>query len=201
MARTVADVASAWSVLTGKPVPEPRLDGRTVGVLRKAPAVGGYDPESCDVAEQWTGDLARLGATLVEVELPGPAASTWPLFHHEALASHAQTYPSRADEYGPTIRPKLDAARDPDPDEVARAYDAVTAWRRYEPPVDLYVSPCIPIEVPPVDVDEREVRFPLSAYVRWVNLIGWAGLAIGNLQLIAPRDETVLAAGLAWERG
>jgi hypothetical protein len=34
-----------------------------------------------------------------------------------------------------------------------------------------------------------------------VNLIGWAGLAIGGLQLVAPGDETVLAAGLALERG
>jgi hypothetical protein len=34
-----------------------------------------------------------------------------------------------------------------------------------------------------------------------VNLIGWAGLAIGNLQLIAPHDETALAAGLAYVRG
>jgi Asp-tRNA(Asn)/Glu-tRNA(Gln) amidotransferase A subunit family amidase len=41
---------------------------------------------------------------------------------------------------------------------------------------------------------------PGGVAAAWVNLIGWAGLAIGNLQLIAPRDETVLAAGLAWER-
>ncbi len=75
------------------------------------------------------------------------------------------------------------------------------AWRTYEPPVDLYVLPCVSIDLPPQDVDEREIRFELSAYVRWVNLIGWAGLAIGNLQLVAPHDETVLAAGLAWERG
>jgi hypothetical protein len=34
-----------------------------------------------------------------------------------------------------------------------------------------------------------------------VNLIGWAGLAVGNTQLVAPDDETVLAAGLALERG
>jgi hypothetical protein len=34
-----------------------------------------------------------------------------------------------------------------------------------------------------------------------VNLLGWSGLAIGNLQLVAPDDETVLAADLAWERG
>jgi hypothetical protein len=30
---------------------------------------------------------------------------------------------------------------------------------------------------------------------------GGPGLAIGGLQLVAPRDEVVLAAGLAWERG
>jgi hypothetical protein len=84
---------------------------------------------------------------------------------------------------------------------VEAAYRAVHAWRRYEPPVDLYVSPCYTGELPPEDVDEAEIRFPLSAFLRWVNLIGWAGLAIGNLQLIAPRDGIVLSAGLAWERG
>ncbi len=87
------------------------------------------------------------------------------------------------------------------PEDVEAAYDAVRAWRKYEPPVDLYVAPCITDELPPEDVDERDVRFQLSGEVRWVNLVGWAGLAIGNLQLIAPRDGTVLAAGLAWERG
>ena len=56
------------------------------------------------------------------------------------------------------------------------------------------------IDLPGEDVPERDVRFAISAYLRWVNMIGWAGLAIGNMQLIAPRDEIVLAAGLAWER-
>ena len=45
------------------------------------------------------------------------------------------------------------------------------------------------------------MRLPLSSFLRWVNLLGWSALAIGNLQLVAPDDETVLAAGLAWERG
>ncbi len=66
--------------------------------------------------------------------------------------------------------------------------------------MDLYVSPCYAIELPPEDADELEVRLPLSSFLRWVNLTGWAGLAIGNMQLVAPRDEVVLAAGLAWER-
>jgi Asp-tRNA(Asn)/Glu-tRNA(Gln) amidotransferase A subunit family amidase len=201
MARSVREVGEAWAVLTGTPAPEPRLAGLTVGLLRKAPSVGGYDPEPTDLAEGWARELEGAGARVVEAELPGPAASTWPLFEHEALESHAATFPSRADDYGPTIRPKLESALRvrSEPDAVARAYEVVEAWRRFEPPVDLYVLPVVAIDLPAADVDEREVRFEISAYVRWVNLIGWAGLAIGNLQLVAPHDETVLGAGLAWE--
>ena len=69
------------------------------------------------------------------------------------------------------------------------------------PDVDLYVSPCYAIELPDEDADELDVRLPLTSFLRWVNLIGWAGLAIGNMQLVAPKDEVVLAAGLAWECG
>src|SRR5262249_58522167 len=41
MARSVADVALMWSVLTGAPIPEPRLAGLTVGLLTRPPSVGG----------------------------------------------------------------------------------------------------------------------------------------------------------------
>jgi hypothetical protein len=99
------------------------------------------------------------------------------------------------------MRVKLDAAQRVAADDVAAAYRAIEEWRRYEPEVDLYVSPCVAIALPPEDVDELEIRLPLSSFLRWVNLVGWAGLAIGNMQLVAPDDEVVLAAGLAWERG
>jgi hypothetical protein len=99
------------------------------------------------------------------------------------------------------MRKKLEAAQCATSDEIAAAYGAIEEWRRYEPEVDLYVSPCYAIDLPDEDVDELEIRLPLSSFLRWVNLTGWAGLAIANMQLIAPRDEAVLAAGLAWERG
>ena len=99
------------------------------------------------------------------------------------------------------MRTKLELAHRVTPEAVAAARRALADWRRFTPEVDLYVSPCIAIELPPEDADELEVRLPLSSFLRWVNLLGWAGLAIGNLQLVAPLDETVLAAGLAWERG
>jgi Asp-tRNA(Asn)/Glu-tRNA(Gln) amidotransferase A subunit family amidase len=201
MARSVADVALLWSVLTGRPVPEPRLEGITIGLLRQPPGIGdGRPTERSDAAEAWVADLERLGARVVEASVPDPTASTWPQFQHEAARSHAATFPSRADEYGAVMRTKLEAAQRVRPEEVEAAYRAIEEWRRFEPEVDLYVSPCYAIELPPEDADELEIRLPLSSFLRWVNLVGWAGLAIGNMQLAAPRDEPVLAAGLAWER-
>ena len=202
MGRTVEDVALFWSVLAAQPMPEPRLDGLTVGLLRTAPAIGdGRTTESSDAAEAWVSDLERLGARVVEARVPDAPGDPWPLFLHEAARSHDATFPSRAAEYGDVMRTKLELAHQVTPEGVAAARRALADWQRFTPEVDLYVSPCIAIELPPEDVDEREVRLPLSSFLRWVNLLGWAGLAIGNLQLVAPLDETVLAAGLAWERG
>ena len=202
MARSVEDVALMWSVLAERPAPEPRLAGLTVGVLRQPPGIGdGRTTETSNAAEAWVPDFERLGACVVESRVPEPSANTWPHFQYEAAQAHAATFPSRAEEYSDVMRVKLEAANRVPRDEVDAAFRAIEEWRRYEPEVDLYVSPCFAIELPPEDVDELEIRLPLSSFLRWVNLTGWAGLAIGNMQLIAPRDETVLAAGLAWERG
>jgi Asp-tRNA(Asn)/Glu-tRNA(Gln) amidotransferase A subunit family amidase len=202
MARTVEDVALLWSVMAGRPVPEPRLDGLTVGLLRQAPYLGdGRETEQSDAAEAWITDIERLGARVVEASIPGAKADMWPLFLHEAATSHRETFPSRAEEYTDVMQAKLGAALKVEPDAVAAAYDALESWRTYEPDVDLYLTPCYAVELPPEDVDELEVRLPLSSFLRWVNLIGWAGLAIGRMQLVAPRDETVLAAGLAYVQG
>jgi Asp-tRNA(Asn)/Glu-tRNA(Gln) amidotransferase A subunit family amidase len=200
MARTVAEVASAWSVLADAPVPEPRLEGLDVGLLTRPPSVGGAPLPPSRVAEQFVEPLESLGARVREVELPEPRADTWPLFFHEAAESHLATYPARAAEYGDNVRSKLEQARAVHPADVEAARAAVREWRAYSPPVDLYVAPVLGIDLPPVDCDELEVRLQLSGWLRPFNVLGWAALAIGNLQLVAPRDEVVLAAGLAWER-
>jgi Asp-tRNA(Asn)/Glu-tRNA(Gln) amidotransferase A subunit family amidase len=202
MARSVEDVALMWSVMSERPVPEPRLAGLTVGLLRQPPGIGdGRETERSDAAETWVEDLERLGARVVETRVLEPSANTWPQFQHEALQSHAATFPSRADEYGVLMRKKLEAAQRATSEEIEAAYRAIEEWRRYEPEVDLYLSPCYAIELPDEEADELEVRLPLTSFLRWVNLTGWAGLAIANMQFVAPRDEVVLAAGLAWERG
>ena len=203
MAKTVEDVALVWSVLKGVPAPEPRLAGVTVGLLRQPPTVGdGRETEPSDLAESWAADLQRLGAQVVEARIPEPSASTWPVFNHEALESHRATFPLAG---GGVLGRLPDEARDRAANDRRggrrRPTAALEEWRRFEPEVDLYVAPCYTQELPPEDADELEVRLRFSEFLRWVNLIGWAGLAIGNLQLIAPHDETALAAGLAWARG
>jgi Asp-tRNA(Asn)/Glu-tRNA(Gln) amidotransferase A subunit family amidase len=200
LARTVADVARAWSVLAGAAIPAPRLAGLRVGLLTEPPSVGGPPLPANGAAGAYVERLEAQGADVVELRIPEPRADTWPLFFHEAREAHAATFPARADEYGENVRGKLELAQAVDPAEVAAARDAVTAWRTYVPPVDLYVAPVLGVPVPAVDCDELEVRLPATAFLRPFNVLGWAALAIGDLQLIAPRDEVVLAAGLAWER-
>src|ERR671918_3076083 len=112
MARSVEDVALLWSVLTGRAVPEPRLAGLTVGLLRRPPGIGdGREIETSDAAEAWVADLERLGARVTEASVPEPSANTWPQFQHEALRSHAATFPARAEDYGGAVRTKLEEAQ------------------------------------------------------------------------------------------
>jgi aspartyl-tRNA(Asn)/glutamyl-tRNA(Gln) amidotransferase subunit A len=202
MARSVADVAQMWSALTGEPVPEPRLAGLIVGLISVAPVIGaGPTVPANPAAEAYVADLQRCGARVVEVRIPDPAADLWPLFHAEARASHRATFPNREEEYGENCRTKLRAAQSIDPIALEAAYRALEDWRLYEPDVDLYVSPSFGVELPPEDGDELALRATLPAFLRPINFLGWAGLAIGELQLVAPADETVLAAGLAYEHG
>jgi aspartyl-tRNA(Asn)/glutamyl-tRNA(Gln) amidotransferase subunit A len=200
MATTVSEVATMWSVLAAAPLPAPRLAGLTVGLLTRPPSVGGPAQAENRAAEWYATKLEELGANVVEATIPEPPDDTWPLFFHEAAEAHRATFPEHADEYGPNVRTKLEQAQAGDPAEVARAVESVQAWRRYRPDVDLFVAPVLGVEVPPVDCDELDIRIPATAFLRPFNVLGWAAIAIGDLQLVAPRDEVVLAAALAWER-
>ena len=203
MARSVSDVALMWSVLTGKPVPSRGSTVSRWGVLLRRPPSLGADERltASDAAEAWTGELERLGARVVEASVPEPEADLWPVFYPRRCA------PTRP----PSRRARTSTATTAERSSSGRSASSRTPWRRRiarssagaatSRGVDLYVAPCVAGDLPPEDCDELEVRLHLAGFLRWVNLIGWAGLAIGNPPAVAPRDETVLAAGLAWERG
>jgi aspartyl-tRNA(Asn)/glutamyl-tRNA(Gln) amidotransferase subunit A len=194
MARTVADCALAWSVLSGEPVPEPSLEGKRIGKLTRHPSTGASDAGPHD---------PRSDALPGEpVELPVPDADVWPVFYGDAAESHRGLYPERADEYGPVIRAKLARAAETTPEAVERARAAVAGWQvaaAHDPPVDVIVSPVLgTAELPASGTPEHEFRIPFSAYARVYNFLGWPAIAIGETQLAARDARTLLEASLAW---
>ncbi len=207
MARTVADCALAHAVLTGTAVPAPRLAGLRVGVLTHPPDVTGTGGDTARdarvdaIAER----LRALGAEVVEVELPPLEHDTWPVFYADAARAHAATFPSRAVDYGPTVRAKLEAAAEVAPEAVRRATDALRRWRaaaEREPAVDLVASPVLGLaELPEAGVDELAIRLPFSEWTRAFSYLGWPAIAVGELQLAGRDVATVVGAALAVERG
>jgi aspartyl-tRNA(Asn)/glutamyl-tRNA(Gln) amidotransferase subunit A len=195
MARSVADCALAWSVLSGEPVPEPRLEGKRIGKLTRLPSLGeGGDPAPHDPrADELPGEA---------VELPVPEADVWPVFYAGAAESHRATYPSRAAEYGPSISAKLERAVHTSPEDARRGHEAMAAWQRaaaHDPPVDVIVSPVLGLpQLPDIETPEHEFRIPFSAYARPFNFLGWPAIAIGETQLAARDVRTLLEAALAW---
>jgi aspartyl-tRNA(Asn)/glutamyl-tRNA(Gln) amidotransferase subunit A len=73
MARSVADVALLWSVLTGRPVPEPRLEGLTVGLVRQPPQIG--DGRPTETSDGW-GRTSWRRASPTRRRTPGRSSST-----------------------------------------------------------------------------------------------------------------------------
>ena len=208
MARSVADCALAYTVLSGEPQPAPRLDGRVIGILDRPPRMSPHDPGGPPTQGEARGlgelvaALEALGARLVEAGLPEPEHDILPLFLHEAAASHRETFPARREEYGPDTRLKWDSACAVAAEDVELARAALPAWRakaRAQVAVDLFVSPTLAIEVPSIDVWEPDVRVGMVTNTRPFSFLGWPALAIGEFQLAGYDDAAVLAAGLAWE--
>lgn len=76
--------------------------------------------------------LAELGAVVTPISFPdlSEAAFTTAGFSAEIALAHAETYPSRADRYGPDLRAILEHAQSVDGREVVRAQRIRQALRR-----------------------------------------------------------------------
>ena len=189
MARSVADCALAYSVLTGERIPGPRVQGLRVGVWR---------PILQADLERWE----ALGADLVEVNLPDPEANLSLVFQVEAALTHRRIFPAQRARYGPDAQTKWDGAWGVS----AMAYDAarraLRSWRaavQAELDVDLLVSPTLGMPIPAASAYEPAIREDLGRYTRVFSWLTWPAIAIGNLQIGGRSDAQVLGAALAWE--
>jgi len=92
------------------------IDGGVQGIrigYDRAMCRDGTDPGLVQSMEDALDVLANLGARIVDVHMPDdmPAVGEiwFPICAYEALAAHRETFPSRADEYGPYFRDLLEA--------------------------------------------------------------------------------------------
>ena len=164
MARRVADAAAVLDAIAGRDPDDPTslpdqapgclgqitagIRGVRIGVdeayaYERLPA---YNAAAVAAAIQ---ELERLGARIVSCKLPecGDAHSEcWlTLSYAEAAAVHAQTFPSRADRYGPGFRTVLEIGNRIRGVEYADAnalrLDFRGRWRNACAPFDLVASP------------------------------------------------------------
>src|SRR5262249_12539336 len=147
----------------------------------------------------------------VMVELPFPDRAENALFMREVADVHRGLFPERADEYGETIRWKLELCNEVTAAEVERARGLRSEYRRPFPTpfdgLDLVVTPTVAITPPLVASDERELRGRVIRLTYPFDLLGWPALALpagltreglpASMQVVGRRgdDARVLAAG------
>ena len=148
MARSARDASLAFDVLCGYDAGDPwsLADNPRPSPIPATPSARGarigYDPRyaeegvSADVVESTRRALdayRELGAEIVEFELPdvAPAIGAWLFIGSAEIANaHADTYPSRKDEYGPGLAEAIEMGRAGAALDVARAWRERIAWTR-----------------------------------------------------------------------
>jgi aspartyl-tRNA(Asn)/glutamyl-tRNA(Gln) amidotransferase subunit A len=206
----------------------PLVAGLRVGVPRGF-AFEGVDPGVADRVRSAIAVLTSLGVQVEEVDVPGlelAAATTYTIIAGEAGAYHARWWPGRAEDYGPDVRRKMEAAaRLPAGDYVqaqrTRAH-IVEALAGALEDVDVLVTPSAPLT--PQLVGQRELTFGgqrrpatgggiFTRFTAPFNLSGGPAISVpcgltpdgmpAGLQIAsAPnRDELVLRLAAAYEHG
>ncbi|MCR9093212.1 MAG: amidase [bacterium] len=151
MARSARDAALAFGVLCGHdpgdpwslaynpeptPIPaSPSARGLRIGFDPRY-AEDGVAPFVAEAARRALEVYRSLGAEIVEFTLPDytPAIGFWIFLGAPEIANaHAETYPSRKDEYGEGLSQVIELGRGSSALDVAKAWRERTAWtRRFE---------------------------------------------------------------------
>lgn len=147
MTRTVADSAAVLEAIAGRdandptsledPMPamlaqlEDGIEGVRIGV--DWPLItAGTDPGLVAAIRQAVDTLGGLGAEIVELSIPADTATlldTWfAICSREAFAAHADTFPARAEEYGPYFSEFLEVGQSITEAQYVEASEARAAY-------------------------------------------------------------------------
>jgi aspartyl-tRNA(Asn)/glutamyl-tRNA(Gln) amidotransferase subunit A len=179
MAASFTDCALAFSVLSGNEVPAPM----------SALKVAATD-------EELVGLLGAVGVNAFQTDRPRPPHETSVILPAEAWRLHRELLAKHAEQYDPNVVTKLRGGAKWSDAQYSASLAAVNAWRRStaeQADYDVLVDRTLDIPVPAADVDEISVRDAFGRAARWVNILGWASLAIGQVQVVGPDDSAVLA--------
>jgi aspartyl-tRNA(Asn)/glutamyl-tRNA(Gln) amidotransferase subunit A len=145
------------------------------------------------------------------LDFPFPDEDENRLFMREVADVHRALFPEHEDEYGETVRTKIERCLEVSDAEVRTAERLRAEYRERGAGAldgfDLLVTPTQAFVAPPADVDEREIRRGVIRFTYPFDCLGWPALALpcgsaedglpASVQLVAPQDEDalVLAAG------
>jgi Asp-tRNA(Asn)/Glu-tRNA(Gln) amidotransferase A subunit family amidase len=160
-------------------------------------------------------EAAALFPRLRRLELPS-AAGFYECFEHEVADVHRELFAEHADEYGTTVRPKIERALEVTDAEFERAAARRECYREElveaAAGVDLVLTPTLECVAPPAPADELALRGRLTKLTYPFNATGWPAAAVpcglaesglpASIQLAAPpgRDALVLGAATALEQ-
>jgi aspartyl-tRNA(Asn)/glutamyl-tRNA(Gln) amidotransferase subunit A len=208
MARDVATCERMLEVLA--PGFEPRrveLDEVEVGVAWTE----GADPLVRERVEEAAARFPRRR----RLELPLPEG-VYPTFSREVADVHRELFAEHADEYGDTVRRKVEGCLEVTDAEYERAAEARERYREElaeaAAGVDIVLTPTLECVAPRAPADELALRGRLTRLTFPLNAVGWPAAALPcaaaedglppSVQLTAPQgqDALVLASAAALER-
>lgn len=186
MARSVADMAKVFAVLEGYDRADPRsvkaevandftsLDGgiaeMRIGVARRF-FFDGVDDDVGAAVEAAIGDLESLGASVVEVEVPGAAEASDisnPIIWAEAYEVHEKRLAEQPDWFGDDTRRRLEMGKQVTGSEFASALERMARYQRaledLFSTVEVVLTPMT--AAPPPRIDDAETVSVTAELVR-----------------------------------